>query len=251
MQWKCGKFDNQDLPTLGIGVTALALVPAPIVVAFFEALPFAVSAPILAMLGWFAWWFAEAQYLRYLLPALGCLAVFIGWGVNKWARLNLLTAVITRVTISVGLAYAVLVALWQATTLTPLPVAFGLVSDEEFLRVAEPTYRLAEFVNKALPRRAVIATYGMPLGFYLDRRYFWADSGHNRLIHYERIRGVEDLIREWERFGVTHVIVDWQFVPKESDLGRWISEGKRQGLVEQLWQEGTKEVLEVVRRRSE
>jgi hypothetical protein len=100
-----------------------------------------------------------------------------------------------------------------------------------------------------LPRRAVIATYGFPLGYYFDRRYFWADGGHNRLIRYEELRGVDDLVREWHRLGVTHVVIDWKFVPRESDFGRWVSEGIKRGLLEQLWQEGTKEILEVARRR--
>ncbi len=247
MQWKCGKFDNQDLPTLGIGVLPLALAPVAVFAIAFEGLPFAVSTPILAMLGWYAWWFMEAQYLRYLLPALGCLAVLIGWGTSRWLKEGVLTAVVTRVTISVGLAYTMVVALWQSATLTPLPVAVGLVSNEDFLRMAEPTYRVAEFVNRALPRKAVIATYGFPLGYYFERRYLWADSGHNRLIRYEELRGAEDLIAEWQRLGVTHVVIDWKFVPKESDIGHWILEGVRRGMIEQLWQEGTKEVFAVAR----
>jgi len=247
MQWKCGKFDNQDLPTLGIGVLPLALAPLSIFAALLENLPFAVAAPTLAMLGWYAWWFMEAQYLRYLLPALGCLALFIGWGAVRWVRAGILTAAVTRVTISAGLAYAVVVALWQSVTLTPLPVAVGLVSSDDFLRTVEPTYRVAEFVNRALPRKAVIATYGFPLGYYFERRYFWADEGHNRLIRYEKLRGVDDLIAEWQRLGVTHIVIDWRFVPRESDVGRWISEGVKAGVIEQLWQEGTKEVLAVAR----
>ncbi len=249
MQWKCGKFDNQDLPTLGMGVLPLALTPAAIFALAFENLPFAISVPILAMLGWYAWWFMEAQYLRYLLPALGCLAVLVGWGASRWLKAGILTAAITRVTISIGLVYTLIVALWQSVVLTPLPVAVGLVSNEDFLRTVEPTYRVAEFVNQAIPRKAVIATYGFPLGYYFERRYFWADGGHNLLIRYGELRGVEDLVAEWVRLGVTHVVVDWKFVPKESDVGRWISEGVRRGMLEQLWQEGTKEVLAVARRQ--
>lgn len=249
MQWKCGKFDNQDLPTLGIGVLPLALAPIAVLTTAFEGLPFAVSAPILAMLGWFAWWFMEAQYLRYLLPALGCLAVSVGWGTSKWLRLRILTATVTRVTISVGLVYAMVVALWQSTTLTPLPVAVGLISNEDFLRTVEPTYQVAEFVNRALPRKAIIATYGFPLGYYFERRYFWADEGHNRLIRYKELRGAEDLMAEWQRLGVTHVVIDWRFVPKESDIGRWILEGVKSGAIEQLWQEGAREVFAVARRQ--
>ncbi len=247
MQWKCGKFDNQDLPTLGIGVLPLALTPAAIFALAFENLPFAVSVPIFAMLGWYAWWFVEAQYLRYLLPALGCFAVLMGWGACRWLKVGVLTTVIIRVTISVGLIYTVIVALWQSIVLTPLPVAVGLVSNEDFLRTVEPTYRIAEFVNQALPRKAIIATYGFPLGYYFERRYFWADGGHNLLIRYSELRGVEDLVAEWVRLGVTHVVVDWKFVPKESDIDRWISEGVRRGMIEPLWQEGTKEVLAVAR----
>ncbi|MGQ9461548.1 MAG: ArnT family glycosyltransferase [Candidatus Fervidibacter sp.] len=249
MQWKCGKFDNQDLPALGIGVLPLALGPTSLIALALEAIPFSIVAPMLTMLGWAVWWLSEAQYLRYLLPALGCLALMIGWGTSKLVRIGTLTGIATRATISVGLIYALIVALWQSVVLTPFPVAIGLVTSEEFLRTVEPTYRVADFVNRSLPRRAVIATYGFPLGYYFDRRYLWADGGHNRLIRYEKLRGVEDLINEWERLGVTHVVIDWKFVPRESDLGRWISDGIERGLLERLWQEGAKEVLEVARRR--
>ncbi|MFA0753063.1 MAG: hypothetical protein IMHGJWDQ_000831 [Candidatus Fervidibacter sp.] len=247
MRWKCGKFDNQDVPSLTIGILPLALAPTAIVAAIGEGIPFAVTLPTLTMLAWFVWWFWEVQYLRYLLPALGCLAVLLGWGVSRLVGRGLLTTVIVRVTITVGLGYALLVAVWQAAPL--LPVAIGLVPDEEFLRETTPIYRVAEFVNSALPRRSVIATYGVPLGYYFERRYFWADSGHNRLIRYERLQGVRDLVREWERLQVSHVIIDWAFVPRESELGRWIEEGKAQGLVETVWEEGSREVLEVARRR--
>lgn len=249
VQWKCGKFDNQDLPALGIGVLPLALGPPSLIALALEAVPFPIVVPMLAMLGWTVWWLSEAQYLRYLLPALGCLALMIGWGTSKLVRAGTLTGIATRVTISVGLIYALTVALWQSVVLTPFPVAIGLVTSEEFLRTVEPTYRIADFVNRSLPRRSVIATYGFPLGYYFDRRYLWADGGHNRLIRYEKLRGVEDLINEWERLGVTHIVIDWKFVPKESDLGRWISDGIERGLLERLWQEGAKEVLEVARRR--
>ncbi len=248
MRWKCGKFDNQDLPSLSIGVLPLALAPTAILTFFAEgSIPFAVSAPTLTMLAWFLWWFWEAQYLRYLLPALACLAVLIGWSAYRWLQEGVLTSIMVRVTITVGLLYMLLIALWQSAPL--LPVSVGLVSDEEFLRATTPAYRVAEFVNQSVSRRAVLALYGMPLGYYLDRRYFWADSGHNRLIRYERLKGVDALVQEWERLGVTHVIIDWAFVPRESELAQWFAEGKKRGLLEPLWQEGSREVLVVARRR--
>ncbi len=248
MRWKCGKFDNQDLPTLSIGVLPLAVAPLTLFAFFAQGtVPFPISVSLLAFFAWFVWWFMEAQYLRYLLPALGCLSVVIGWAVHRWMQESVLTSIVTRVTITVGLLYAMLIALWHTVPL--LPVSVGLISEETFLRMTTPSYRVAEFVNQAMPRRSLLAVYGMPLGYYLDRRYFWADSGHNRLIPYERLRGVDDLMHEWQRLGVTHLIVDWSFVPQESDLARWLREGKERGLLEPVWQDGRREVLEVVRRR--
>ncbi len=242
-RWKCGKFDNVDVPSLSIGVLPLAVLPTLLLVAVMEGFSFAVFAPALAALLWFAWWFAEAQYLRYLLPGLGCGCVLMGMAGTQWLRAGVFSRVGMQLTVTIGLVYGMVIALWQAVPL--LPVAIGFVPSKDFLRETTPVYRVAEFVNNALPRSAVIATYGEPLGYYFERRYFWADSGHNRIIRYERLRGSDDLLREWQRLGVTHVIINWRYVPKDSELGRWIEEGAHQGKLEFLTQIGSEEVIEV------
>jgi hypothetical protein len=200
---------------------------------------------------WLAWWFAEAQYLRYLLPvlAVGCLVV--GVTVAAWVRINAVMATLVRGVVAAGVVYASLVIMWYAKPL--LPVAVGVEEPESFLRATTPVYRVAEFVNRALPHDAVIATYGEPLGYYFERRYFWADDGHNRLVPYARLKRVDDLIVAWRRLGVTHIIVNWRYVPAESVIARWIADGKRRGLLETLWRDDaalpSTEVLAVVRRR--
>lgn len=248
VQWKCGRFDNVDLPTLSVGVLPLVLLPTVLLVSIAgRNFPFVVAAPAIGMLVWFAWWFMEAQYLRYLLPALGWGCVLIGMAGTRWLQAGVFSMMGVQLTVTIGLVYALVVALWQAVPL--LPVAVGLVPSEDFLRETTPVYRVAEFVNSALPRDAFIATYGEPLGYYFDRRYFWADSGHNRLIRYERLQGADDLLREWQRLGVTHVIINWRYVPKDSSIGRWIDEGEHQGKWEVLTQIGSEEVIAVQQRR--
>jgi hypothetical protein len=234
-RWKCGKFDNVDSPNLSIGILPLSLLPTGLLL-FRAGEPLVgVGSLFIALVSgfWLAWWFWEAQYLRYLLPTFALWSVWMGAVGAAWQRVSKGMALTVRVVITVGLAYNTLIALWLSRPL--LPVALGWMSDAEFLRETTPAYRVAEFVNGALPRDAVIATYGMPLGYYLERRYFWADSGHNRLIPYERLKGLNDLMAAWQKLGVTHLIIDWRYVPSDSALARWIAEGKQRGWLEELW----------------
>jgi hypothetical protein len=224
-----------DSPNLSIGILPLSLLPTGLLL-FRAGEPLVgVGSLFIALVSgfWLAWWFWEAQYLRYLLPTFALWSVWMGAVGAAWQRVSKGMALTVRVVITVGLAYNTLIALWLSRPL--LPVALGWMSDAEFLRETTPAYRVAEFVNGALPRDAVIATYGMPLGYYLERRYFWADSGHNRLIPYERLKGLNDLMAAWQKLGVTHLIIDWRYVPSDSALARWIAEGKQRGWLEELW----------------
>ncbi|GBC99414.1 hypothetical protein HRbin17_01938 [bacterium HR17] len=252
-RWKCGKFDNVDTPPLSVGILPLAISPTAVLLVPWATVSFSVGVglPVAVAVAWLAWGFAEAQYLRYLLPvlAVGCLVV--GVTVAAWVRINAVMATLVRSVVAAGVVYASLVIMWYAKPL--LPVAVGVEEPESFLRATTPVYRVAEFVNRALPHDAVIATYGEPLGYYFERRYFWADDGHNRLVPYARLKRVDDLIVAWRRLGVTHIIVNWRYVPAESVIARWIADGKRRGLLETLWRDDaalpSTEVLAVVRRR--
>lgn len=239
--WKCGRFDNLDTPALSIGFLPLAFLVPFSLIAFTEGVPFSVALPFLSGLLFSLWWFLEAQYLRYLLPALGWMGVLIGYTGARWEQLGLIPRWVVRGVIIANILYGGAIALWKAKGL--LPVVFGVISEGEFLRMTTPVYRVAEFVNGALPRGAVIATYGLPLGYYFDRRYFWADAGHNRLIRYELIQSLDGLIREWQRLGVTHVVIHWRYVPKGSPLGRWIERGKGGKKLSVLFSAGDIEVL--------
>lgn len=262
-QWKCGHFDNVDTPLLSIGALPLTLIPTAALLAIVKGNSLAVAAPAIALLLWFAWWFMEAQYLRYLLPGLGFGCAIIGYASARWIQASILSSGATRLALTGAFVYAFTVALWQASLL--LPVTFGIISEQEFLKATTPVYTMAEFVNHSLPRKVVwqtnqkadkkiarkewtetlIATYGEPLGYYFERRYFWADSGHNRLIRYERVRDLDDLMKEWRRLKVTHVIVHWGFVPKDSAIGKWIAQGVQKKLLRVIFQIGKEELLEI------
>jgi hypothetical protein len=62
-----------------------------------------------------------------------------------------------------------------------VPVAVGLESQTDYLKGFD-LYRASEFINKELPRDARVALLGETRGFYIDRDYLWADSGHNAIV---------------------------------------------------------------------
>ena len=61
-------------------------------------------------------------------------------------------------------------------------------------------------MNRLTPPGAKIALYSEPRGFYLDREYVWADPGHSRLIEYEKVYSGDDLLAQFSRLGITHVL---------------------------------------------
>ncbi|MCS7223057.1 MAG: glycosyltransferase family 39 protein [Armatimonadetes bacterium] len=242
-QWKCGHFENQDIPEISLGPFFLIFVP-PFFLLISRNLSLSLIVPAGGLLIWFGWWFWEAQYLRYLLPALALSCVLAGFVADQLIRSGRLIAGITRFIALATIAYGLLFL--TARTATWGTVALGLLDPTELQRLTDQTIPGSEVLRiiRHLPRRSVIACYGYPFGFFIDRPYYWADPGHNRLIEYEKVKTVKDLIAEWSKRGTDYVMINWRFV-KDQRFAGWIQDGVRQGLLEVIGRDGEVELLKV------
>jgi hypothetical protein len=184
---------------------------------------------------WLAW-LMLMQYNRYLIPALALAAVPVGHVLGDLLPPRGLARMIPRVVAGcwgvLALGYLGLGVFagdaWQ--------VSLGLVSRTGYLEQHCESFRFAQYVNAETPPDAKIALYSEPRGFYLDREYLWAEAGHSTLIDYGGIHSGDDLLREFRRLGITHILYhslnrdDLAFT--QPQIGPPLKELNRRGLVD-------------------
>ncbi|MGD9496336.1 MAG: glycosyltransferase family 39 protein [Armatimonadota bacterium] len=181
------------------------------------------------------WWLWSMQLTRYLLPTLALVAPAAGWAALQALHGGRALGAVVRWVLRLWTVVALgLMTLYVAPQ---LPAALGLVDDDEYL-AGIPLVAVSRFINETAPEDARIALYGEPRGYYLDRDYLWAEPGHSALIDYERVDSADDLVAEWRRLGVTHVVVNLAQFPdirfSDDPVARLIGDGVEQGALEQL-----------------
>jgi hypothetical protein len=204
------RYEVEPNPTSGVGLTFLAFLPTLLFVKPMS--PYALL--LLALCGvWFLAWFFSVQYLRYLLPCLVMLCGVIGYAYSHWFERNALTRISAQVAMLCALSYSTLIAI--AWVLPCLPVAFGIISEDEYLRQTLPAYAVAKYINAYLPTDAKVLTYGEPLCYYFERDYLWGDPGHNLLIDYDKVASSKEpmlaLFEEYRKLGVTHILLNRRY----------------------------------------
>lgn len=150
------------------------------------------------------WWLLSMQLARYLLPSLALIAPAVGWAaVEAEARGGVMRAASKVVT---GLWPVVALGLMVIYVVPQVRPALGLQPADEYLARACEVYPPTHYLAEHTPPDAVVALYGEPRGYYLQRRHIWAERGHSALIDYERVQDPEDLVAEFRRLGITHLI---------------------------------------------
>lgn len=179
------------------------------------------------------WWLMSMQLTRYLLPSLALICPAVGWAVAEAERTGGLLGAVTRA--AVGAWAAVVLALIVLYVLPQAPVAVGLQSEYGYLMQSVRVYHPCVYINRHTPENAKIALYGEPRGYYLDRDYLWAEWGHSALIRYEAIETPQDLVREYRRLGITHLMINMGQFPhlwmSEDELALMIGEAIDKGLL--------------------
>ncbi|MGB9620687.1 MAG: hypothetical protein ACPL7K_09765, partial [Armatimonadota bacterium] len=154
-------------------------------------------------------WFELTQQSRYLIPAFALLAVLVAGLAGEDHALR-------RARVALLLVF-VATALFGIWTLGPfvrsaLPVVLGLETRNQYLGRTLDIYAAQRFINENLPADSRVALFGDTRGFYLERKYVWADPGHN-LRFSRRCGTVESFVRNLRDARVTHALVNFRFFP--------------------------------------
>jgi hypothetical protein len=217
--------------TDSIGPLWLALIP---LLALFRRPP-SIGRIMWLLLPLWLWWLWSMQLTRYLLPSLALAAPAAGWAAVEAERHSKLLNVVVRSAAGVWTVLAL--GLMCVYVLPQAPAAFGQIEADEYLSQTA-LYSACEAINTRTPEAAKVALYGEPRGYYLDRDYMWAEPGHSGLIRYEQVESGEDLVREWRRLGVTHVMINLAAFPdprtSDNPLASKIGDAIKRGLLEPM-----------------
>lgn len=152
-------------------------------------------------------WFLLTQQTRYLAPVFAPLAVVVAVTVAA------LPTVPLRAGAGAFAFLAMVFSLWmhQPVAQVSLQVVTGQVTERELLSQSlQGLYEASEWVN-TLPRTSRVAMYQEARGYYIDRNYFWANPLQHNMIPYDRLADGNGLAGELRRFGITHVLVNYDF----------------------------------------
>jgi hypothetical protein len=172
----------------------------------------------------FAAWFAQVQYLRYLVPLVGLAAALVG---ASAARLSGRGQAV-RATLSLFAWFVVAMSLLHVgliarfVSLDRLSVVMGRQSQSDYLESHLAMFPMVEFINRELPPDAKVIMYHEVFGLYLDRAYMWGNPQHHTLIPYDTFKTVDELLRGLRKEDVTHVLVNERFMPDYESAEPWV-----------------------------
>jgi hypothetical protein len=95
-----------------------------------------------------------------------------------------------------------------------LPVVLGQVERDEYLSQTLPFYTAAVAINENTAVEKV-ALYDEVFGYYLNKPYMWANPGHSTIIPYEDTENGQQLARELEQMGFSHLYMNLQYQDAE------------------------------------
>jgi len=163
---------------------------------------------ILALI-YYTLWFLQTHQARFLMPATPILALLTGYGIawlfaisGKFTGIVQCAALILLLSINWFLnpnARILVMDRWEYLA--------GRINREEFLASRAEGYDVFSYVNKNLPEDAYIllALYESR-GYYLDRKYAWANPISQRVLRFEQFESHMDLANELKSQGFTHIL---------------------------------------------
>lgn len=147
-------------------------------------------------------WFFMTQQSRYLAGLVLASSALAG-GVMT---LRFRPLMIAAISLQVAWCYLLFGYLNRDELAAQVAVATGEVSKEEYLRARFDFWPGVQAIN-SLEEGATVALYDEVRGFYLERRYFWANPQHSTMIPYESISNSLELVERLRKVGATHVYV--------------------------------------------
>jgi len=152
----------------------------------------------------FLGWLALMQYSRYLLPCVAVLALPEAYAVGRLSEWGGLARGAAYG--ALGLSTLLSLAFLALMVVPVVPVVLGLETEEHFLSRALEVYPACAYINHETTREVTVALLGEPRGFYLDRKYFWCDPGHNTIVAWDQVHSGRDFVRELRRAGADYLL---------------------------------------------
>jgi 4-amino-4-deoxy-L-arabinose transferase-like glycosyltransferase len=206
------KFGNSQIR---IGIHFLILSPFAILAYFLEkaSMRQILSRLVVICLIYYTLWFFQTHQARFLMPTLPVMSILAARGVSLFIDLNKINRVyISRITLY-GLIFLLLYAHWLAN-----PASYSLIADrwsflsgqinrEEFLITRVSGYSAFSYANNSLPKDAyVLLALYESRGYYLERKYMWANPISQRVLRFEQFGSPNELMNDLADRGFTHIL---------------------------------------------
>ncbi|MHB1455473.1 MAG: ArnT family glycosyltransferase [Armatimonadota bacterium] len=178
-------------------------------------------------------WFFMMQYSRYLITIIPMMCIIVGYVVSE---VNLRTMK-SRHAVNVFVAVCVFLSIFNGYRISvdSLKSAVGLESADTYLSRTLDVYDAENWINTNLPDDAGIALFDEVRGFYLDRKYIWANPGHHEMITWNSFTNSNDMVKFLEDMGYQYALVNVKFANQDALHFRLIREAVRKGEMRELY----------------
>ncbi|MBX6316513.1 MAG: 4-amino-4-deoxy-L-arabinose transferase, partial [Isosphaeraceae bacterium] len=146
----------------------------------------------------------QRQSMRFLLIAVGPMAVGVAWLVAAWRRNPTIPRRLLLGLVVLVLGFEAAIAAGRARH--GLSVVLGRESAEAFLERCEPTYRVGRWIAKHLPPSARLVGQEHR-GFYLPRPYTMELAHRRRTGLGTRGESADEVVEHLRRSGFTHLLL--------------------------------------------
>lgn len=163
----------------------------------------------------YAFWFPFAQEGRFLIPVVMLLGIPVAHTIFILAQ----RSKPVKITILGSLSFWIFIndAALVERTINFFPASWGLESKNRFLERTIWFYKDIEWMNKNLPKDAVVLSDHTML-YYLNRDFVWGTFTHQGLIDYARIKDVEEYRHILKNLGVTYIFMGEIEISEEDPL---------------------------------
>lgn len=196
---------------IAIGPLYLVLLPISVIALFFSEPSFRHPLRRLSVVGllYYTAWFLQTHQTRFLMPTIPLLALLIAAG-TEWlvSREKFFPNLLKG-----GLVLYMAITSWvtnpnaRGEVLTQWRFLSGRLTRDAFLSTYVPGYETFLYANQHLPQDAyvLLALYECR-GYYLDRKYAWANPISQRVLKFEQFENAEDLANYLKEYGFTHIL---------------------------------------------
>ena len=178
-------------------------------------------------------WFVMMQYSRYLVTVIPMMCIIAGCGA---AEINF-RKMKSRHAVNVFVAVCILFGAFNGYRISAdsMKAAVGLEPVETYLSRTLDVYDAERWINANLPDDAGIALFDEVRGFYLDRKYIWANPGHHEMIPWSSFADGGDMVEFLKGMGYQYALVNVKFASQNALHFRLIGDAVRSGNMRELY----------------